>query len=173
MQFQVQTDRDGLDRILALINDAYRGTEGAGRWTTEHHLVSGDRIDRASLIDLIEHPRSELIVGRDDNFLACCLGIKKLSTAIEFGTFAVASSLQGRGLGSRLLSYAEARVESDARASRLPFQVCVVSQNTDLIRFYERRGYQRTGATLPYPVDQNVGTPKIDDINLTVLTKAP
>lgn len=167
MQFCIQYNLEGLDRILSLINGAYRGTTGAGRWTSEHHLVSGDRIDGESLISLIEHPDSELIVGYDDTIAVSCIAIKQLAGVVEFGTFAVAPDLQGMGFGSRLLSYAETHAQPYGNR----YQVCVVSQNTDLIHFYERRGYVRTGEMLPYPVDQNVGKPKIADISLTVLEK--
>lgn len=167
MQYRLQNDLAGLDRILELINSAYRGNEGAGRWTTEHHLVSGDRIDRESLVSLIEHPDSELIVGYDDDIAVACIAIKKLQHAVEFGTFAVAPYLHGMGHGSALLAYAE----SQARRYSQCFQVCVVNQNTALIQFYERRGYVRSGEALPYPVDQNVGQPKVADIALTLLEK--
>ena len=167
MQFCIQSNIEGLDRILDLINSAYRGTTGAGRWTSEHHLVSGDRIEREALISLIEHSDSELIVGYDDATVVACIAVKRHTGVVEFGTFAVAPELQGLGLGSTLLEYAEAH----ARGYGNRFQVCVVSQNTDLINFYERRGYERTGERLPYPVDQNVGKPKIADISLTVLEK--
>ena len=167
MQFCIQSNVDGLDRILALINSAYRGTTGAGRWTSEHHLVSGDRIDRESLLSLIEHPHSELVVGYDDAIAVGCIAIKRHPAVVEFGTFAVAPDLQGMGFGASLLNFAE----THARGHGNRYQVCVVTQNTHLINFYERRGYGRTGEVLPYPLDQNVGRPKIPDISLTVLEK--
>ncbi len=168
MKFQIQNDTNDLDRVLEMINAAYRGVDGARRWTTEQHLVAGARIDQDALIGFIGDSDSELIVGYDDDAIVGCIGIKKLGTTVEFGTYAVAPNLHGRGVGSRLLAYAEQRAKGYARQ----FQVCVVTQNRNLIQFYERRGYQCTGDLLPYPEDQNVGKPKISDISLTVLAKA-
>lgn len=48
----------------------------------------------------------------------------------------------------------------------------VISQRPELLAFYERRGYRRTGEVLPYPTHAQVGMPKV---HLTVerLVKAP
>lgn len=173
MRFRIHTSLNGLEPLQRLINAAYRGNDGPGRWTTEQHLVAGDRIHRDALVSLIQHPQTELIVGVEgmagveEGNVVSCIAIKQLEDAVEFGTFAVAPALQGLGYGAQLLDFAEAH----ARRYRLPFQVCVVTQNTQLIRFYERRGYVRTGALLPYPTDQNVGQPKRHDISLTQLVK--
>ncbi|MEE2733535.1 MAG: GNAT family N-acetyltransferase [Pseudomonadota bacterium] len=173
MLFRIHTSLNGLERLLLLINGAYRGNSGARRWTSEQHLVAGDRIHRDALVSLIQHPQSELIVGVEgmegveEGDVVSCIAIKQLTDAVEFGTFAVAPALQGLGYGAQLLDFAE----THARRYGLPFQVCVVTQNTQLIRFYERRGYARTGALLPYPTDQNVGQPKCLDISLTQLVK--
>jgi hypothetical protein len=42
-----------------------------------------------------------------------------------------------------------------------------------LIAWYERRGYQRTGETKPFPYgDERVGIPKLDDLEFVTLAKA-
>lgn len=167
LEYRLQQDLHAVEVIQALINDAYRGGQGAGRWTTEQHLVAGDRITLQALQDLIEGNDSELIVGFDGERPRCCIALKRLTEAVEFGTYAVAPELQGQGCGKALLRYAEEYAAGMCQR----FQVCVVSQNIALIEFYQRRGYHTSGKTLPYPVGLEVGTPKIADISLTLLVK--
>jgi len=154
--------------LVALINSAYRGVEGAGRWTTEHHLVAGDRIDLNALETLINDSSCEFVVAEEDEQIWGCIALKYLGDRVEFGTFAVHPERHGAGLGSLLLAYAEDR----ARTRVAAFQVAVVSKNRALIQFYERRGYVYSGDSIAYPVHANVGEPKAPDLCLVVLSKA-
>ncbi|HAG94193.1 MAG: GNAT family N-acetyltransferase [Pseudomonadales bacterium] len=168
LEYRVHRDPAALEDIRGLINAAYRGKDdGAGRWTTEQHLVDGERITAQALVQLIQQNDSDLIVGFAGDRPRCCIAVKRLADAVEFGTYAVAPELQGQGCGKALLQYAEAY----ARDWHHRFQVCVVSQNTALIDFYRRRGYRPSGDRLPYPVGQGVGTPKVAALTLTVLVK--
>jgi hypothetical protein len=48
----------------------------------------------------------------------------------------------------------------------------VVSVRHSLIAWYERRGYRRTGETLPFPYDAPLfGTPQRPDLEFVVLEK--
>ena len=51
-------------------------------------------------------------------------------------------------------------------------RMTVISKRAELIAFYERRGYRRTGETEPFPYGQErFGVPKVDDLEFAVLTK--
>lgn len=169
-------DLTRLEELTQLINDAYRGISGAGRWTTEHHLVEGDRINPQDLNAALEDPAFELIIaltvdnnadGRLEGRIVACIGAKLLENTCEFGTFAVLPELHGRGLGKTLLAYAEERQQ--ARCGM--FQVVVVEANSDLIRFYEKRGYTMADEHMPYPTHLNVGKPKLSALKMVVLRK--
>ncbi len=48
----------------------------------------------------------------------------------------------------------------------------VIRQRTDLIRWYERLGYRRTGETQPFPYgDERFGLPTRPDLEFVVLAK--
>lgn len=48
----------------------------------------------------------------------------------------------------------------------------VIKQRTDLIAFYERRGYTDTRQMSPFPYgDERFGEPQRDDLEFTLLTK--
>lgn len=47
----------------------------------------------------------------------------------------------------------------------------IISQRSELIHFYERRGYKRTWEIKSYPVHLNVGTPVLDGLTIEYLKK--
>jgi hypothetical protein len=48
----------------------------------------------------------------------------------------------------------------------------VISVREDLIAWYERRGYRRTGRTTPFPYgDERSGIPLRDDLHFELLVK--
>ncbi|HYM86565.1 MAG TPA: GNAT family N-acetyltransferase, partial [Pseudoxanthomonas sp.] len=51
-------------------------------------------------------------------------------------------------------------------------RMTVIDIRDELIAFYERRGYRRTGITKPFPYgDERFGIPKRDDLRFEVLEK--
>ena len=84
--------------------------------------------------------------------------------------FAVRPTLQGAGIGGRLLLEAERIAREEWHAARA--RMTVIGQRDDLIAWYERRGYARTGARNPFPYDNlRFGIPKRDDLYFVVLEK--
>jgi hypothetical protein len=57
---------------------------------------------------------------------------------------------------------------------KLPaMRMTVIDVRGELIAFYERRGYRRTGITRPFPYgDARFGVPKRQDLRFEVLEKA-
>ncbi|RYZ63376.1 MAG: hypothetical protein EOP09_17750, partial [Proteobacteria bacterium] len=48
----------------------------------------------------------------------------------------------------------------------------VIDSRKELIAFYERRGYQRTGETRPFPMDDpRAGIPLVSHLQFVVLKK--
>ena len=48
----------------------------------------------------------------------------------------------------------------------------VIEQRDDLIAWYERRGYARTGQSKPFPYgDERFGIPRRDDLRFELLRK--
>ena len=74
-------------------------------------------------------------------------------------------------MGHALLAEAE-RVVRDAWA--LPvMRMTVIDVRHELIAWYERRGYRRTGVHKPFPYgDPRFGIPRRDDLRFEVLEKA-
>src|SRR5699024_3009746 len=77
---------------------------------------------------------------------------------------------QGKGLGSALIDLAEAWAAE--RWSAHSVRMSVINKREDLIAYYERRGYERTGEVEPFPYgDERFGLPKVDDLEFVLLRK--
>src|SRR3546814_18826484 len=86
--------------------------------------------------------------------------------------FAVVPGLQGGGIGKALLAECERIVRDDWRLPDV--RMTVIDIRDELIAFYERRGYRRTGNYKPFPPgDERFGIPKRDDLRFEVLEQLP
>ncbi len=156
---------DDVDAVVALVESAYRGEASRAGWTTEAEFLDGQRTDVDEVRSVLQH----LLIAEDDDGIAgCCTLVPKDSHAY-FGMFAVRPGLQGAGVGSALLAEAEAR----ARVLGLRrVEMTVLSVRSELIAFYERRGYSHAGETRPFPYgDARFGLPRRDDLEFVVLAK--
>lgn len=140
--------------LLSLINGSYRSTQG---WTHEGHLLRGDRVDSRSLRDIMTAPDShiELLTSDEGQFLGC-VQLRITSPQAYLSMLTVNPTGQGRGHGRALLD----RAAELARAGgALTLGLSVIWQRPELVAYYERRGYRRTGSIHPFPTDQSVGQP--------------
>jgi len=177
LTFRTATHAD-TQALVALVESAYRGDVSRTGWTTEADLLDGRRTGADDIGVCIDRPHSVILVaerpspdsGQTAQLLACA------HVAIEegagyFGLFSVRPDLQGGGVGKALLAEAErvAREEWKLPAMRMT----VIDARSELIAFYERRGYRRTGVHKPFPYgDERFGVPKRDDLRFEVLEKA-
>lgn len=163
----VQADVPGL---VALIESAYRGESSRQGWTTEAHLLGGQRTDAAAVTAVVEDPESLMLaVERDGGLVACCQ-LEHRGSRAYFGMFAVRPELQGGGLGRLILAEAERRARREWGAAEM--EMTVISAREDLIAWYVRRGYVRSGRTVPFPYgNERFGLPKRQDLEFEVLTR--
>lgn len=175
LQFRTASHAD-IDALVALVESAYRGDASRAGWTTEADLLGGRRTGADDIAGCIDRDRSVILVGeRNGELLACahvavdCSGNR--SGVGYFGMFSVRPELQGLGVGKALLAEAERLVREDWH---LPImRMTVIDVRDELIAFYERRGYRRTGILKPFPYgDERFGLPKRDDLRFEVLEKA-
>ncbi len=167
--FRVATHAD-VDAIVALVESAYRGESGRRGWTTESHLLDGQRTDAADVRGLIERPGSRILLAERDGRLVASCHVEHQGDNGYFGMFAVDPAGQGSGLGRQVLAEAEriARGEWHCRAMRMT----VIVQREELIAWYGRRGYRRTGEYQPFPYgDERFGIPRRADLRFEVLRK--
>lgn len=158
--------KDQAKDICDLVNLSYRGNEG---WTKETDIVEGDRVACADVESLISNPDSHLLITRKGKDLVACVCVEKKESDATIGLFAVHPKLQGKGIGKHILAQVEAYAAKHLRARK--FLMVVVSQRQELIRYYERRGYLRTGRIEKYPEHLDVGIPRQGGLTIEYLEK--
>lgn len=162
------TDQD-IDALVQLVNSAYRPATTAAGWTHEAALVDGPRITSSQLADTLRAPHVALLVAEMDGEIAGCIEVRNEEDVAYIGTFAVSPSMQDYGLGKALLNEAE---QFASRRWQIGKAVMVVlSARVELIDFYLRRGYTRTGELMRYPFDAGVGVPRDANLTIETLTK--
>jgi ribosomal protein S18 acetylase RimI-like enzyme len=167
--FRTATPAD-IPAIVALVESAYRGESGRRGWTTESDLLDGRRTDEADVGAVIARPDSRIVLlERDGRLLGSC-HVERQGDIAYFGMFAIDPAQQTGGLGKLLLAQAEriAREEWHCRA----MEMTVIVQRAELISWYERRGYRRTGTYKPFPYgDERFGLPRRNDLRFELLVK--
>ncbi|MGA5324057.1 GNAT family N-acetyltransferase [Streptomyces seoulensis] len=167
--FRDATDAD-VDALVALVESAYRGDASRAGWTTEADILDGQRTDPEGVRQVIKTPDSRLlVVEREGRIVACCQ-LEHRGTHAYFGMFAVSPTVQGAGLGKAVLAEAERLARADWGVTEM--HMTVISVRDDLIGWYERRGYRRTGETTPFPYgDERFGIPRRPDLCFELLVK--
>jgi GNAT superfamily N-acetyltransferase len=158
--------------IVELVESAYRGDASRVGWTTEADLLDGQRTDVAAVADAIGDESSVVLlsVEASGRLNACCQLDRRADGRTYFGMFAVRPEAQGSGIGGNVLASAE-RYAHDELAARV-LEMTVIGQRSELIAWYERRGYRRSGESRPFPYgDERFGVPRRDDLHFVVLAK--
>ncbi|MEW2185921.1 GNAT family N-acetyltransferase [Streptomyces cellulosae] len=169
LTFRDATDAD-VDALVELIESAYRGESSRAGWTTEADILHGQRTDPEGVLEVVKAPDSRLLtVEREGRIVACCQ-LEHRGDHAYFGMFAVSPALQGAGLGRAVMAEAERQAREGWGVTEM--HMTVISVREDLIAWYERRGYRRTGRTTPFPYgDERFGIPQRDDLEFELLVK--
>lgn len=165
MKLEIANVSDASD-ICNLLNIAYRGEVG---WTTESKLVKGSRADVNDIRLAITSECSRFLVYKKAGILVACICIEKFGDSVYIGSFAVDPEHQELGLGKQILDFAEQYANSEFRPDK--YVMVVLSSRSELISYYERRGYKRSGVVKEYPRHLNVGTPMLDNLTIEELCK--
>ncbi|WP_428156337.1 GNAT family N-acetyltransferase [Brevundimonas sp.] len=157
---------DDVAALHPLIERAYRGETAKAGWTHEADLLFDDRTSADELTALVADPDRVVLLAHRDGVLIGCVQVARAGEDLAYlGMLTVEPTLQASGLGRRLLTAAE--VEAVARFGARRMEMTVIRRRTELIVWYERRGYAPTGETRPFPVD-----PPRPELAFVVLEKA-
>ena len=163
---------EDLEALHALIHSAYRGDSARRGWTHEADLLDGQRADPEALATTLADPRQLILVARDGAALSGCIALTDKGDGLAYiGLVTVDPRQQSNGIGRRLLEAAEQAGQLNFVATRA--ELTVIVQRTELIAWYEQRGYRLTGERRPFPAtDPRFGLPRRDDLEFVVLEKS-
>jgi ribosomal protein S18 acetylase RimI-like enzyme/predicted ester cyclase len=158
--------------VVSLLNRAYRGTGVDEGWTTEAGLINGDRENETMLRqELVQKPDAMLMVWKPTGKVEGCVWLEPAADGTWYlGSLAIDPRLQNRRLGRQLLSAAESWIQQ--RGGRA-IKMTVIETRGTLISWYERRGYRKTGETIPFPYSETqFGIPREAGLLFVTLSKA-
>ena len=157
--------------LHALVEAAYRGDAARGGWTHEADLLGGQRTDTDELESLVAAPRSAILMAEADKRVLGCVHVQGKPDALAYlGMLSVHPEIQAAGLGRRIIAAAEHHARHMLGAEIM--EMTVIRQRPELIAWYERRGYRRTGEERPFPLDDpRCGIPITRDLAFVVLAK--
>jgi N-acetylglutamate synthase-like GNAT family acetyltransferase len=142
--------------LLQLVNNAYRGDASRKGWTTEADLIAGDiRTTAQDIESLINNPGSVILkCVNNQNQIVGCVNLQQHEEKIYLGMLSVSPELQGGGTGKQLLAAAEAYAK---QVHCKAIYMTVISVRNELINWYLRHGYFKTGETKPFVEDSTSG----------------
>lgn len=157
MPILIAEEKD-ITSLVALMDSAYRGENSKQGWTSEADLFIGNkRTDETTVTNLIKKPGAVFLKYINEaGLLEGCVFLQQKNNGLYLGMFSVSPASQGNGIGKKLLAAA------DDHAKQLNctlIYMTVISVREDLIAWYERNGYRKTGKVLPFPVDERFGIP--------------
>jgi len=155
--------------ITDLINSAYRGETSRQGWTTEADLLDGLRTTPQEIQQLITRQDSFLQLCHRGTELAGSIHVEKQGNQAYIGMFVVRPDIQGAGIGKRLLEEAETQARREWGVSS--FIMIVITLRHELIAFYERRGYRRSGELKEFPLNPALWTPKVEGLKMERMEK--
>ncbi len=160
-----------LPALHALVERAYRGDSARLGWTHEADLLGGQRTDLEALAAMLSDPSHSLLILRDGEGIAACVSLVDRGDGLTYlGLFTVDPEHQATGIGRLMLAASEDHAISRFGAKRI--EMTVIAQRSELIAWYERRGYAQTGERRPFPAtDPRFGLPRRDDLEFVVLDK--
>jgi GNAT superfamily N-acetyltransferase len=160
------------DVLVPFVNGGYRGESSKRGWTTEADLLGGQRTDAGKMREMIAvaDARVELAFGEDGALLGCVHLKKEPDGSCYLGMLTVDPARQALGIGKLLMAHSEAVARAwGCRRMRMT----VISVRAELIAYYERRGYAKTGASEPFPEDDpRFGLPKVRGLTFVELAKS-
>lgn len=141
--------------VRALIESGYRGDSARKGWSNEADLLGGDRTTPEEVAAMIAAPEKRVLLAEEQGALVGTVTVTDLGNARAYmGLLCIDPERQAGGLGRAMVREVE-QLAVQVFAARV-MELIVVDVRTELVAWYERRGYGRTGVLRPFPLPMDV-----------------
>lgn len=168
LQFRIAT-KDDAPQIRHLIQSAFRAEDTRARWTGSPELASQFHISVDEVLASMSKPDCAVLVATDpansttgDNnaLVATVEAFRRTPDLARLSMLAVNSTRQQSGLGRAVLAHAEDYCRRTWGVQRLGLNA--LSTRGELIAWYERCEFARTGETSAFPRERFEGRAGLD-----------
>ncbi|KAI0157712.1 putative N-acetyltransferase, GNAT family [Xylariaceae sp. FL1272] len=170
LRFRVATPDDA-PQIQQLVQAAFRAEDSRENWTGDMSVASEYRIEVEEVMATIVKPDSVILLATDnDGVLVGSAEASKRSAELgRISMLAVDQRHHRGGLGRRILAEGEDYCRRTWGVSKMGLNT--LSTRPELILWYIRRGYRKTGETSPFPYARFPGRVMPDGMNFVELEK--
>jgi ribosomal protein S18 acetylase RimI-like enzyme len=159
---------EDVSALEKLINSAYRGETSKKGWTTEANLLTGKRITKDELSQIIKNKENTILKFLKNDIIIGCVLLVNKEDKLYLGMLTVSPELQNSGIGKQLLQESEVH----ALALGLPkIVMTVISIRGELIAWYNRHGFIDTGIREPFPLNDTDAVISKQPLEFLVLEK--
>ncbi|KIV99103.1 hypothetical protein, variant [Verruconis gallopava] len=143
--------------LQSFVEAGFRASDTRPGWTGDlPQLNATFTMDLKALQAELINPDGAILIAREDSLsdsvVACFNIARKSSDVARFAWFVVAKEYQQRGIGRKVLAYAEEYAQRTWNSVR-KLELNALSNRRELISWYERNGYSRTGVVIPFPAN--------------------
>jgi ribosomal protein S18 acetylase RimI-like enzyme len=154
LTYRIATPADA-PAVRALIESGYRGDSARKGWSNEADLLGGDRTTPAEVAAMIAAPEKRVLLAEEGGALLGTVTVTDLGGGRAYmGLLCIDPERQAGGLGRALVGEVE-KLAADVFGANV-MELIVVDVRTELIAWYERRGYVPTGVLRPFPLPMDV-----------------
>lgn len=173
LHFRIATPADA-SSIQQLVQAAFRAEDSRKDWTADLALGRSFTVLVEDVEKTIAKPECAIVLAftkdHDRDVLVASIDLtKRANDHVRLSMLAVSQDYQQAGMGGRVLAYAEeySRQEWGATTSELN----ALSTRQELIAWYLRRGYQKTGEETPFPGERFPHLALPEDLRFVEMTK--
>lgn len=186
LTFSIASPSDAT-RIQNLLHAAFRADDSRPNWTADVEMNRRFTVDINDLTTKLNAPETVYLIATDSSDdhqtavskdLTACIGIAKISltkfrpapvVAARLFHLAVDPGLHRAGLGAQVLAQATTYAR-DVLGVRV-LSLDALSTRTELMEWYLRRGFRKTGEVVPFPVKEIDGLVLPEDLGFVEMEK--
>ena len=157
--------------LQQMVESAFRAEDSRPEWTADMALGERFRLDVGEMVEQISKPDGTILIATDeDNAFVASVNVTKRSADLaRISMLAVVPHHQRGGIGRQVLDHAENYCQQTWGVKKIGLNA--LSTRQQLIAWYTRRGYKKTGELTLFPYDRIEGLSLPDDLCFVELKK--